>query len=112
MAWSNSALESPWVGDEAAEGRDRGVLASILLEQVQPPLGFRGFHAADLSHWQGQPDEEIEKLLTDVGEILGAIAEDNDENCEVGVTVEARQRAKQERIAQEEVVRQSDQELE
>ena len=69
VAWSNSALKSPWVRDEAAEGRDRNVLASVLLEQVMPPLGFRAFHAADLSGWRGQRDDELEKLLIDIGEI-------------------------------------------
>jgi tetratricopeptide (TPR) repeat protein len=47
--WSKASIDSPWVQDEAAVGRDSGRLVPALLEPVTPPLGFRQYHAADLS---------------------------------------------------------------
>lgn len=47
--WSKASIDSPWVQDEAGFGRDNGRLVPVLLEAVTPPLGFRQFHAADLS---------------------------------------------------------------
>jgi tetratricopeptide (TPR) repeat protein len=47
--WSKASIESAWVQDEAAVGRDSGRLVPALLEPVAPPLGFRQYHAVDLS---------------------------------------------------------------
>jgi hypothetical protein len=55
VVWSAAALESDWVQDEAEEGRQRGVLIPIILEDVRPPAGFRQVQAADLSQWTGSP---------------------------------------------------------
>ena len=48
--WSKASIESAWVQDEAGVGRDSGRLVPALLEPVAPPLGFRQYHAVDLSH--------------------------------------------------------------
>ena len=47
--WSRASIESAWVQDEAGVGRDSGRLVPALLEPVEPPLGFRQYHAIDLS---------------------------------------------------------------
>ena len=47
--WSKASIESAWVQDEAGVGRDTGRLVPALLEPVAPPLGFRQYHAVDLS---------------------------------------------------------------
>lgn len=47
--WSKASIESAWVQDEAGVGRDSGRLVPALLEPVTPPLGFRQYHAVDLS---------------------------------------------------------------
>ena len=49
VAWSRASVESDWVRDEAAHGRDRGRLAPILLDNVEPPLGFRQYQTTDLT---------------------------------------------------------------
>jgi tetratricopeptide (TPR) repeat protein len=54
VLWSRSSLESAWVRDEAAEGRDSGRLIPVLLDDVRPPIGFRQFQATDLSRWSGR----------------------------------------------------------
>jgi len=47
--WSKASIESAWVQDEAGVGRDTGRLVPALIDQVAPPLGFRQYHAVDLS---------------------------------------------------------------
>lgn len=64
VLWSQAALSSNWVSDEAAEGQRRGVLVPAVIEPgLQPPLGFRGHHTADIGDWvRGQPCAEFERL--------------------------------------------------
>ncbi|HEU4704950.1 MAG TPA: TIR domain-containing protein, partial [Sphingomicrobium sp.] len=54
VLWSRSSIESAWVNDEAAEGRDTGRLVPILIDDCKPPLGFRQFQAIDLKAWTGR----------------------------------------------------------
>ena len=54
VLWSRSSIESAWVNDEAAEGRDTGRLVPIVIDDCKPPLGFRQFQAIDLSKWSGR----------------------------------------------------------
>lgn len=53
VLWSANSIQSAWVRDEAGEGRDRGRLVPILIEQVRPPMGFRQYQTIDLSGWNG-----------------------------------------------------------
>ena len=55
-AWSASSVASDWVRDEAAHGRDRQRFVAVTLDGVLPPLGFRQYHAIDVSGWKGQND--------------------------------------------------------
>jgi TolB-like protein/Tfp pilus assembly protein PilF len=57
VLWSNNSVDSDWVRDEAAIGRDRHRLIPLTLDGTQPPLGFRQYQSIDLSHWRGRPDE-------------------------------------------------------
>ena len=54
VLWSEQSVDSPWVRDEAAAGRDRGRLIPVLIGQVEPPLGFRQYQTSDLSQWNGR----------------------------------------------------------
>jgi hypothetical protein len=49
VLWSGSSIRSDWVHDEASAGRDSGRLLPVLIERVQPPLGFRQYQAVDLT---------------------------------------------------------------
>jgi TolB-like protein len=51
VAWSQTALRSDWVKDEAAAARDQGKLVPVSLDGSVAPLGFRQYHAIDLSAW-------------------------------------------------------------
>ena len=44
VLWSRRSVESDWVRDEAAQGRDRRRLAPLSLDGSAPPLGFRQYH--------------------------------------------------------------------
>ncbi|WP_051531208.1 TIR domain-containing protein [Sphingomonas sp. URHD0057] len=64
VLWSQSSLESAWVQDEAAEGRDSGRLVPATIDAVRPPLGFRQYQAVDLTDLNnGQQPERLEELL-------------------------------------------------
>ena len=54
VLWSPRSLESAWVRDEAADGRDRGKLVPITVEGVASPMGFRQFQTIDLGVWKGR----------------------------------------------------------
>ena len=49
--WSAHAVESDWVRAESDEGRRRGILVPVLIEDVQPPLQFRLIETIDLTGW-------------------------------------------------------------
>lgn len=49
VLWSKTSIRSAWVLDEAAAGRDTGRLIPVLIDPVEPPLGFRQYQAVDLS---------------------------------------------------------------
>jgi hypothetical protein len=54
VLWSPRSVESPWVRDEAAEGRDRGKLVPLSVGEVVPPMGFRQFQTIALGGWKGR----------------------------------------------------------
>ncbi len=54
VLWSARSVESDWVRDEAAQGRERHRLVPLSLDGTHPPLGFRQYQVIDLSHWHGR----------------------------------------------------------
>ena len=73
VLWSEASLESAWVQDEAAEGRDTGRLVPVAIGSAKPPLGFRQFHTIDLGTWDGhgQP-ESLDNLLDAISQMSGS----------------------------------------
>lgn len=64
VLWSERAVRSAWVRDEAAVGRDTGRLVPVTIDGTQAPLGFRQFQTIDLSKWRGRGSSaELENLL-------------------------------------------------
>ena len=53
VLWSVESVQSAWVRDEAAYGRDANKLIPFSLHGIEPPLGFRQFQAIALSRWRG-----------------------------------------------------------
>ena len=53
VLWSKASVDSAWVQDEAADGRDSGRLVPVLIDPVSPPLGFRQYQSIDLARRRG-----------------------------------------------------------
>ena len=73
VLWTDASVNSAWVQDEAADGRDSGRLIPVSLNGCRPPLGFRQFHTVELGKWdgQGEPDH-LDELLDAVGKTAGS----------------------------------------
>jgi len=72
VLWSAASVESDWVRDEAAQGRDRHRLVPLSLDGVPPPLGFRQIQTIDLSHWHSRIDSrEMRAIERAIATVLG-----------------------------------------
>jgi TolB-like protein len=75
VLWSNTSIDSDWVRDEAAQGRDRHRLVPLSLDGTQPPLGFRQIQTIDLSRWRGRADApQIDAVRRAVASAVGQSA--------------------------------------
>src|SRR5947209_9670975 len=72
VLWSVAGVQSSWVRDEAAIGRDAGKLLPISIDGTEPPIGFRQFHALDLRGWRGRSGAAaVRKVQEAVRELAG-----------------------------------------
>jgi len=72
VLWTAASVESAWVQDEAAEGRDTGRLVPVSLNGCRPPLGFRQFHTVELGAWNGSGEPmQMDDLLEAIGNTAG-----------------------------------------
>jgi len=70
VAWSRTSVESDWVRDEAAKGRDLRKLVPVSFDGTTPPLGFGQYHSIDLSRWRGNADGvEIAGLIRAIASV-------------------------------------------
>jgi hypothetical protein len=84
VLWSVASVASHWVRDEATEGKNRNILVPVLIDDVQPPLGFRTLQAANLIGWQGDPqDPEFQSIVKSLERLVET--SENDENIIKGV---------------------------
>jgi tetratricopeptide (TPR) repeat protein len=71
VLWSANSVESSWVRDEAAAGRDSGRLVPATIDGTGPPLGFRQFQTIDLTDWKrgakGRGYKELEGAIDELG---------------------------------------------
>lgn len=66
--WSSRSVNSPWVLDESARGRDSRRLIPATLDGTQPPLGFGQIHTIDLSRRRpGGLNELVEAVTAKIG---------------------------------------------
>jgi len=73
VVWTSISIERNWVLEEAEDGRERGILVPVLMDDVKLPRGFRRIHAGDLIQWDGQESSPgFEKLIADLTAILGS----------------------------------------
>lgn len=70
VLWSQMSVASDWVKEEATRGIRRSKLVPILIDSTEPPLGFGRIEAAELAHWNGEPqDPELINLLNAIASI-------------------------------------------
>ena len=73
VVWSRDSVASSWVREEADEGRKRGVLIPVLIDEISPPLGFGRIQAARMIEWDGDPESEaFQKLVADITAVIDA----------------------------------------
>lgn len=55
VIWSRASVgpSGDFVRDEAARAKRRHILVPVLIDRVEPPLGFGEIQAIDLTHWRG-----------------------------------------------------------
>ena len=63
VVWSRYSIESEFVPEEAEAAKKRGVYVPVLLDAVEPPLGFTSFQAADLTSWNNNASDPQFTLL-------------------------------------------------
>lgn len=73
VLWSENSVKSPWVAEEAEEARRLGkTLVPVLIQRVEPPMGFRAIQAADLVEWDASAeDPAARQLIADLESLLG-----------------------------------------
>ena len=72
VLWSAAAVESDWVRDEAAQGRDRQRLVPLRIDGTRPPLGFGQYQAINFKNWRGRRDSrEFVALQRAIATALG-----------------------------------------
>lgn len=72
VLWSSHSIESDWVKEEAEEARAVKKLVPVLIEPVNPPVGFRTIQAADLTDWDGKSESlGARQLIADLEALLG-----------------------------------------
>ena len=75
VLWSAHSVNSAWVRDEAAEGRDSGRLVPVMLDDSRPPIGFRQFQSTDMSGWSGRGrPKQIREVIEAIRAKLGSTA--------------------------------------
>jgi len=73
VLWSKHSVESDWVRDEAAHGRDRHRLVPVSLDGALPPLGFRQLQVIKLAGWHGRTEApQMESIRRAIAAALGA----------------------------------------
>jgi tetratricopeptide (TPR) repeat protein len=77
VLWSPAGIQSPWVRDEAAIGRDTRKLIPVSMGAVEPPIGFRQFHTIDIGPHGRASGAAIEKIRQSIERVAGAGAQES-----------------------------------
>lgn len=86
VIWSEGSSKSNWVVEEASEALQSGKLLPVLVDDVEPPFGFRTVEAADLRTWEpGAVDHPGFEVLADaIGGLLAVPASAGPGSAEEG----------------------------
>lgn len=71
VLWSRTSVNSRWVRAEATQANANGRLVPVMIEACRRPIIFELVHTADLSGWDGRPDDpEWQSLVASVRRIV------------------------------------------
>jgi hypothetical protein len=70
VLWSQSSVGSAFVRGEAHRGVAGGTLLPVLIDEVEPPMGFGQLNMVNLVGWTGQPEQRVEELVRSVATII------------------------------------------
>ena len=102
VAWSSTSVRSDWVREEADEGKRRGVLLPVFLEQVTAPVGFRSIQGVDLSNWDGTAGgSEFALLATALSRIVAKATEQAERLAREREAAESARLAREREVAEE-----------
>ena len=60
------------IAAEANAAKERGILIPVLLDSLEPPLGFRRIHAADLTNWKPRSSSSsFDQLIQVIASVVG-----------------------------------------
>jgi hypothetical protein len=77
VLWSKTSIESEWVREEADEAKARRVLLPVRIDDVRPPIGFRGIQTADLADWKPTESTPVfDGLAADIEALIGSSSEE------------------------------------
>jgi hypothetical protein len=72
VIWSKTSIDSSFVQEEADDAKRRGILVPVLIEKVEPPIGFRSIQAAQLENWDGtESTPAFRRLIDDIAALIG-----------------------------------------
>lgn len=101
VAWSAHSVASEWVIEEALEGKKRGVLLPIRLDEVEIPFGFGVYQPGDFVAWNGKDNHP--EFIRLAGEIQGLLARHDAESQRKADAIAAEQQrlAKEQALAEQ-----------
>lgn len=70
VVWSEHSKKSKWVKEEASEGDHKNALFPLKIDEVRPPLGFRGIQTANFVNWNTE-SAEVKLFLDSIHNRLG-----------------------------------------
>lgn len=63
VCWSKGSIKSDWVREEANQGKKRKILVPLLLEAVDPPVGYQNIHALNIANWSGDAESPLARAI-------------------------------------------------
>jgi hypothetical protein len=108
VLWSQTSINSEFVREEAEEGKTRGILIPIRVEEVPLPFGFRRIQTGDIWNWHGTQDPEFKWVASNVVRLIGKPPRKAEEEQRRRAEEQARHKAQEGKQAEEEAKREAD----
>lgn len=71
VLWSSASRVSDWVHNEAAEGKQRGILVPAFIEETTPPFEFQRIQGANLVGWEEDlPGSEMDQFIGAIQRVI------------------------------------------